>query len=357
MIGLVSYRDYFSNGFVKKQKSLKSEALHQYRLDAQEILGEEIEVAATKDARDADFLSKYSAVVVFDHPMSSISQKKHVGFTTPNLHHHAAILRHLANFEGKKYLISYERKNFDYWLSSYSGRLKKTSIVQGEVVSWPKLEIVERVFDGLIDITAEFDRVRGDRKRAVFGDSHASLFWRPGSTCYSLFGQTLYRVLENGLNTLYSSKLDEVTLNFGNIDLRYHLARQDDPEQATRDLATRYLEQARKLDAHVRIAALLPVTVEIPGIMKSYLYKKEQYFGTFDERKKLKNIFLETLLSQERGKKIEVLLPPPEFETSDGFMNESVREVRGVHVCPSKYEYCLTSGSSERRPEFSWQVA
>lgn len=355
MIGITSYRDYFATNFDRKLKSLKGEALHQFCIDISEALGEEVEVVATKDAFQEDYLSRYSSLVLFDHPMSAISQKKHVGFTTANLHHHAITLKLLAEYEGQKYIISDQFVRIHEWLHSYSSRLKRTSFVKGAEVVWPQKEIVENTLYSAIDITPSFHDVR-KRARAVFGDSHSTMLWSPGKTCYNFFGATLFRVLSRGLESYSPGQLEEATFCFGNIDLRYHLARQNDPELSTRELAKEYVKQASKIAPVVKIASLLPVTGEIKGIAKAYLYKKEQHYGSFELRKHLRNIFRDELIACSQNTCVTIIDPPDLYETEDGFLDEVFRENRGVHVCPSAYEYCLSNNSMEPRPQFAWKA-
>ena len=133
--------------------------------------------------------------------------------------------------------------------------------------------------------------------------------------------------------------------------------RQENPEEATQKLAYEYVKQASEMAAKVKIASLLPITGDIPGLIKTYLYKKQQYFGSAENRSELRTLFRTALLNASAGTNVTILDPPELFETEEGRLNEDCREVRGVHICPSKYAYCLSGGSSEPRPEFEWHKA
>jgi len=107
----------------------------------------------------------------------------------------------------------------------------------------------------------DFARLHANSTRKlVRGDSHSLSVWRPGFGLDRTDGKTLFGFLKDAdaLVNDWNEKYDEVVLYFGNIDIRFHLMRQDNPAEAVGDLIRRYVEFARKLN-NVTLVNLLPI--------------------------------------------------------------------------------------------------
>ena len=100
MIGITTYRDYFSTGLVTKRKTVKTESLLQYVSDLNELFSG-TSLRPTRLAKEPGFLDSMHGAVLFDHPTSLITSNTLSGFTTSNLCHHSEQLRHLVNFDRK----------------------------------------------------------------------------------------------------------------------------------------------------------------------------------------------------------------------------------------------------------------
>jgi hypothetical protein len=148
-------------------------------------------------------------------------------------------------------------------------------------------------------------------ENAAMGDSHAICMYRPGWMINSVPFKTLHGAIGMGLESfLPSDKVEFKRLEyyFGNIDVRHHLMRQPDPEQATRELVNKYfdaaLEIANRRGLTHPIAIYEPLPIENPkrAIPKTGWYEKTPFFGTWDERDNIRNIFIdEALKRQSRG--------------------------------------------------------
>ena len=103
-------------------------------------------------------------------------------------------------------------------------------------------------------------------RKAVIGDSHALSVWRPDHTLDFTPGRTLHGFLKRNTPELLNQIFDEVTLYFGNIDLRFHLMRQENPRAATGDLFRRYTEfrpcLKRYLFSHLRSKILMMLIIK-----------------------------------------------------------------------------------------------
>ena len=176
-----------------------------------------------------------------------------------------------------------------------------------------------------------------DTRKLVRGDSHSLSVWRPGFGLDRTDGKTLFGFLKDAdsLVNEWNEKYDEVVLYFGNIDLRFHLMRQEKPFSATVDLFTRYVEFARKLN-NVTLVNLLPVEHESRKLPGTGLYLKQPYFGTRKERMEL----WETANKIMNESGLNTLKWPDEWVDEDGMkMFEYMEPKQSVHLKPKYYMF------------------
>ena len=174
-----------------------------------------------------------------------------------------------------------------------------------------------------------------ESRKAVIGDSHALSVWKPGYSLDFTAGRTLHGFLRRESAEEINSRFDEVTLYFGNIDLRFHLMRQENPQQATADLFNRYVEFAKQLKK-ATLVELLPVEHESRKIPGTGLYKKQPFFGTRSERMQLREIANEII----NNSGLEVIQWPTEWIDEDGTKMLDILEMKqSVHLRPKHYPY------------------
>lgn len=132
------------------------------------------------------------------------------------------------------------------------------------------------------------------------GDSHAICMYRPDWNNVSIPFKTLHGALNAGLKSFLPDRpLENVEFYFGNIDVRHHLLRQEDPELATRTLVQRYFEQAKELNIDVVIYELLPPENESRSIPKTGWYNGTPFYGTRKERNEIRLIFNDEAKKQQ----------------------------------------------------------
>ena len=173
--------------------------------------------------------------------------------------------------------------------------------------------------------------------KMVIGDSHSLSVWRPGFGLYRTDGKTLFGILkdEKELLNRWNQDYEETVTYFGNIDLRFHLMRQPDPKQATRDLFNRYMEFSSKLNNNT-VIGLLPVEHESRKLPGTGLYLKKPFFGTRQERMELREIAHEIIKSS--GQKYYIW--PDEWVDEDGTrMFEYMEPKQSVHLKPRYYMF------------------
>ncbi len=349
MIGLTTYRDYFA----VTGRSSKFECLYQYVNDIQEFLGEPVEVVPTSIiGKGKGTYDKYDRIIVFEHP-TSLLQKENSGFTTPNIEMHFLQLEKLMGYQGEVLSYDAEKQDFDLWIKRIDHRRRNPKTAALNIATD---EEFRTFFNRILSksITKEVNEFRHSRPNWIVGDSHAPMLWKPGTTTYALPSRTLYRSLNEGLGAsiLDGDHLQSLTFCFGNIDLRHHLARQDDPKAATKKLAEEYIKQAESFDCQISVCELLPVIDQDQLVTRSYFYKGEPHFGTVKQRVELRDIFNETLHSQ--AKKVKVLKVPDIIFREDGLMNKDALEKTkgGIHISPCFYE--KAASTNVVTPEYAW---
>jgi hypothetical protein len=174
-------------------------------------------------------------------------------------------------------------------------------------------------------------------KKLVRGDSHSLSIWRPGFGLDRTDGKTLFGFLKDADSLIeeWNQKYDEVVLYFGNIDIRFHLMRQDNPAEAIGDLIRRYVEFAKKLN-NATLVNLLPVEHESRKLPGTGLYLKQPYFGTRQERSRL----VDTANRIMNNSGLKTLQWPNEWIDEDGMkMFEYMEPKQSVHLKPKYYMF------------------
>jgi hypothetical protein len=184
----------------------------------------------------------------------------------------------------------------------------------------------------------DFARLHADTtKKLVRGDSHSLSIWRPGFGLDRTDGKTLFGFLKDADSLVdeWNKKYDEVVLYFGNIDIRFHLMRQDNPAEAVGDLIRRYVEFAKKLNNAI-LVNLLPVYHESRKLPGTGLYLKQPYFGTRQERSRL----VDTANRIMNNSGLKTLQWPNEWIDEDGMkMFEYMEPKQSVHLKPKYYMF------------------
>lgn len=174
-----------------------------------------------------------------------------------------------------------------------------------------------------------------ESRKGVIGDSHALSVWKPEHSLDFTAGRTLHGFLKRETVEEINSRFDETFLYFGNIDLRFHLMRQENPQQATADLFNRYVEFAKQLKK-ATLVELLPVEHESRKIPGTGLYKKQKFFGTREERMQVREIANEII----NNSGLEVIQWPKEWIDEDGTKMLDILEMKqSVHLRPKRYRY------------------
>ena len=172
-------------------------------------------------------------------------------------------------------------------------------------------------------------------RKCVIGDSHALSVWRPTYGLNFTPGRTLHGFLKRNTPEEINEKYNEVVLYFGNIDARFHLMRQENPAAATGDLFRKYIEFAKQLK-NVTLVNLIPIEHESRKIPGTGLYKKQPFFGTREERQRLRD----TANRIMNNSGLKTIQWPEEWVDEDGTKMLDILEMKqSVHLKPKNYPF------------------
>ena len=166
----------------------------------------------------------------------------------------------------------------------------------------------------------------------IYGDSHTIAFSGKGDKVFRTDGKTLYGTLKKGFDL--EGEYDKITLCLGSIDIRHHILRHHN--FSLKYTLKEYVRQGNQLGDDVWFCAPVPVEFEGRRIPKSGYFKKEPFYGSWEDRHDLTNKFIEILHEEAKGK---VIMPPKEWYTMDPekYANTYMEHGSSFHVAPPYY--------------------
>ena len=251
----------------------------------------------------------------------------------------AARIKRLLDYNGQLYCINREMPDVGAFTES---RLKSCSD------NWKALDVVQ-----LTDICKNIETVDLTLESSTFilGDSHAVSVFVPGSNISRNDGKTLFGVIKDGMDTYIPEGTKHLITYFGNIDIRHHLCRQDNPIDATKKLAKDYFEHLDSLNSNalidietISVTKLLPIEFEGRRIPKTGWYKDTPFAGTQTERNQLMELFNNEIdrLSNLYGYKT-IEWPSDWYDTNPETFAKTYMERPGsVHLSRGYYQYNFT---------------
>jgi len=193
-----------------------------------------------------------------------------------------------SKFRGLVFSLGIEFPNYAEMIR---GRLKGDYPEIWDQVDLENLEVMER--------EAKHVKFPSWWRNMVGGDSHAICMYRPGWMVNSVPFKTLNGALKEGLEHYVfhpgGGYLEKAELYFGNIDIRHHLCRLGDPSDTVPPLVKEYVQAADALDIeHLGIYEPLPIEDESRKLPKSGYYKGRPFWGSWEDRNRAREIFIET---------------------------------------------------------------
>jgi len=204
-----------------------------------------------------------------------------------------------------------------------------------------------------IERTSDVENIVGTTN-VVLGDSHSLSMYRPGHRVMRNDGQTLHGALKLGLESwLPKEGLENLVVYFGNIDIRHHLARLEDPKQGVHDLVEKYEEQLKAIKAKgtkVEVVEALPIEDSSRQIPKSGYYKNTGFFGDWDTRNELKELFNELVTQMCRNNGFKLYRHPEIYKDENGKLRfEVMEQPRSVHISPEFYYWDMWNNEPNRK--------
>ena len=175
--------------------------------------------------------------------------------------------------------------------------------------------------------------------KLIIGDSHSLSIYKPGSAINRIDGKTLHGFLKDPMKYIGNiDDLTDITMYFGNIDIRFHIFRQDDPKQAINKLARNYTElcdNLTMLGLNVTVQGLLPIEDESRKLPGTGLYLGEKFFGSQADRQGMVDYFNEVMYNNSKLFGFDYddsWLPPP-------LSFDAMEAKQSVHVRPKFYKH------------------
>ena len=242
----------------------------------------------------------------------------------------AARIQRLLDYKGQLYCINREAPKVGAFVES---RLKSCSD------NWQALDVprLNNICENIktIDLTL-------DSSTFILGDSHSVSVYVPGANISRNDGKTLFGIMKEGMDTYIPKGTDHLISYFGNIDVRHHLCRQDNPLDSVKKLVADYFEHLKTLNIKkIEVVKLLPIEFEGRRIPKTGWYKDAPFAGTQNERTQLMEVFNDEVdrLSIEYGFGA-ISWPSSWYETNpEAFAKKYMERPGSVHLSREFYQY------------------
>lgn len=251
----------------------------------------------------------------------------------------------LSHFNGKIKSIIID---FPDYASMFRDRLTKANM-NWENVHWENLLRLQNAA-----VKVDPNTIKRYNKIA-FGDSHAISMYRPGWENVSVPFSTLHGSINRGFETFMpkNGQYDEIETYFGNIDIRHHLCRFDNPIEEAHKLADRYGEEVDRMrkmyKANVTAWEPLPIEDESRKVPKTGWYKGTPFYGKWQQRNDVRNAFIERLKSHTQV-----------YEWTEKLYNpigqldfEAMEKPQSIHLSRASYPHWQGKEWTEEQEEVS----
>ncbi|AAQ81551.1 hypothetical protein 44RRORF233c [Aeromonas phage 44RR2.8t] len=187
------------------------------------------------------------------------------------------------------------------------------------------------------------------REDVVFGDSHSFSAWQPGYKALRHDGQTLRGALKKGIGSFLPVAVRNLTVYLGNIDIRFHFGRQEDPfadiDAKIKELAKQLitLRNQGRITGEIELVTLLPIEDESRAIPGTGQFLKQNFFGTQAERTAWMTHFNEKLFKLTKLPGFKVFAWPEQWyvDTAADPLSffDKMEKPRSVHLSREFYRW------------------
>jgi hypothetical protein len=185
--------------------------------------------------------------------------------------------------------------------------------------------------------------------KLVLGDSHSFSAYQPGYMTFRKDGRTLAGVLRKTITKEIDDfmpglkeNLTHLTCYYGNIDIRHHICREENPTQYVDDLVSEYENQIKVLNIkNIEVVLPLPIEDETRKLPKTGWYKGTPFFGSRQERDSIRQYFTDALIEMCNRNNWSVFKWPEQFYTYSpiDFMQTCMEKPKSVHLAPVNHRF------------------
>jgi hypothetical protein len=315
-----------------------SDKIHSHRSAYARIIKNQLDFLGlnTKIAVKNDNLNDYDCFFILLPPEFQKTYNLFLGAEDGN----AERLERILNFKGKIFSINKKLVDIgDFVRKRYNASTDK----------WKKLNVEE--LSNISNNTQHINLIL-DSNVFVLGDSHSNSVYIPGSNISRNDGKTLYGILKEGFESYIPNNTKHLISYFGNIDIRHHLCRQENPVESTLMLVNNYINSLKKLNVDkLSVVQLLPIEYEQRKLSKTGYYKGTPFFGSLKERKKLMELFNSKLEELALVNNIKIIKWPKIWYEMDPkeFADTYMEKPYSVHLSPEYYQYDLLTSQKNNK--------
>jgi hypothetical protein len=196
----------------------------------------------------------------------------------------AARIQRLLDFDGEIWVLNREMPDVGAFVKS---RINSCS------EKWAALN-AERITERCKSINTLSTSL--DTGTFILGDSHSVSVYQRGADISRNDGKTLFGVLREGMQGYIPEGTTHLVTYFGNIDVRHHICRRENPIEVVTKLVQDYILHLQKLEIpNITIHTLLPIEFEGRRIPKTGWYKGNPFSGSREDRERVMLLFNERL--------------------------------------------------------------
>ena len=184
-----------------------------------------------------------------------------------------------------------------------------------------------------------------------FGDSHSFSQYTPNYMTDRHDGLTLFGTLRRGIRSYVPENIEALRIYLGNIDIRHHLMRQDNPSKSLKTMMEEYEQQLIDLEIdNIDVVQALPIENESRPLPKTGYYKDTPFFGTWAERTELVKEFNQLVEAMCGRNGWKTWKHPEVFLNSFGELTFDVMEKpKSVHIAREYYRWDLVNDESNKK--------
>lgn len=189
--------------------------------------------------------------------------------------------------------------------------------------------------------------------KVLIGDSHTPSVWTPEYMIERQDGRTLHGMLKkielNGIldSLLQYIHIDDILIHVSSIDIRHHLMRQPKPEISTVELAQTLMAVLNDLRMmagfkNVTVVHTMGIEDESRELPKTGYYKGTAFYGSWEERNRIRNIYNAMLDEVSVHFGFNILKFPDYFFDKTGKLKfDFMEKPQSIHTSPEFYRWDL----------------